>query len=232
MLVLVCGMPRSGSTLSYNFVREALRRRGSVTEVSAFALSDALAGPGATHIVNKAHAVDDLTVNLIRCGAIRAVCTIRRPEDAVVSWHRTFGFSLEQSIDSMRWWFRLFQRIRDVALTIDFETIERYPALAAWRVGRYVTQDYGIMEALGVAAAYRKSRVRRMTDSMRATDPDVVDLGRTFHDRTTMFHRLHISSTTAKPAPGIAQQIRRELSEWVDENGNIRGYQEKPNVRQ
>ena len=101
MIVFIAGMPRSGSTFSFNIVRRLLEARGSVYQEPTDDILGALERAGdATHLLLKAHQADDVTLALIKIGAVKAVCTVRKPEDAIASWMTTFGFTLAESLDA------------------------------------------------------------------------------------------------------------------------------------
>jgi hypothetical protein len=84
--VLIAGMPRSGSTFSFNVVREALQARGTIyREPTDDILGAVDRSEGAQHALAKAHAFDAPSLKLERTGAIRIITTIRRIEDAIPS---------------------------------------------------------------------------------------------------------------------------------------------------
>jgi len=99
MIVCILGMPRSGSTFSFNIARELLTARGTVHQASCSDLHPVLAAaPRVDHFLMKGHWPGDATINSIISGEARAVCTVRKPEDAIASWMTAFGFPLEQAI--------------------------------------------------------------------------------------------------------------------------------------
>jgi hypothetical protein len=69
MIVLVAGMPRSGSTFSFNVVREILQARGSVYYEAAGDLGGTVRrSGGARHVLLKCHEVDDSSRELVKAG--------------------------------------------------------------------------------------------------------------------------------------------------------------------
>src|SRR5437764_605665 len=109
MIVLIAGMHRSGSTFSFNVVRELLQRRGGAyQEVCSSVTSAVERSDGSGHVLVKEHLFDDVTLRLVELGAVKAVCTIRRPEDAVASLMETFGLGLDESIAHIHRWLVMF----------------------------------------------------------------------------------------------------------------------------
>ncbi|HVA39059.1 MAG TPA: hypothetical protein VNF49_00220 [Candidatus Binataceae bacterium] len=89
MIVFIGGMQRSGSTFSFNVVREILRRHGGVYQETTphvlGAVEQAVAkAPQAKHVIVKAHSIDEPSLAALRLGGIRAIRTVRRPEDASI----------------------------------------------------------------------------------------------------------------------------------------------------
>jgi hypothetical protein len=201
MIVFLTGMPRSGSTFSFNVVREVLRRRGRVYQEPTPDSAAALAHSGeADHVIIKAHFLDPLGLSLIRTGAARAICSVRRIEDAVASWIETFGFAEEESIEAMRAWLVLYQHIRSQALTVPYDLIDRRPWRAAWLIGRHISATVGPVESWKIACRFNKERVKRSVDALDRTGQGVRDIGFSWYDETTFFHRRHVSSLASRPA--------------------------------
>ncbi|HEX6409545.1 MAG TPA: hypothetical protein VFZ88_03030, partial [Sphingomicrobium sp.] len=109
MIVFIAGMPRSGSTFSFNIARRLLEDRGSVYQEPTGDLLGAFERlGGAAHLLLKGHSADKVTLQLAQLGAMKVVCTVRKPADAIASWMTTFGFTLEQSLGHMEDWLRMF----------------------------------------------------------------------------------------------------------------------------
>src|SRR5579871_5554944 len=94
MLVLCTGMNRSGSTWSYNVVRQLLTRQGGtvgggyVNEVGEALLRG---GQRFDHLVFKTHGPDDYGRVLIKQRLCRTIYTYREPLDAVLSAMEAFN---------------------------------------------------------------------------------------------------------------------------------------------
>ena len=109
MIVLVAGMPRSGSTFSFNVARELLLARGHVYQEAARDVAGVLQrSSGADHLLVKAHAADTATMALARHGALRTVITVRSIEDSVASWIDTFGWSDAEIVEQLKAWIQLY----------------------------------------------------------------------------------------------------------------------------
>lgn len=220
-------MPRSGSTFSFNIARRLLEDRGSVYQEPTGDLLGALEGVGgAAHLLLKGHSADKFTLQLAQLGAMKTVCTVRKPADAIASWMTTFGFTLEQSLGHMEDWLRMFSALRTYALILPFEEIEKDPESAAWKIAHHLCEDADRSGVDEIAMEFTKEKVRDLSEAVRARKGDIEDLGFSFYDKTTFFHRGHVSSLdTLEASERIGQEqvavINQALAEWCDGDGNL-----------
>jgi hypothetical protein len=227
MIVFISGMQRSGSTFSFNIVRELLERRGTIYQEPFHDLLPVIERAGdADHVVLKAHTADDTTIRLVRLGAIKTICTVRKPEDAIASWIETFGFNLEESIERLRGWFVMFEQIRRHALIVPYALIDRHPRRAAWLIARYICPDASRIEVIRIALRYSKNNVIKISQNLQKDAPIIHDIGYSYYDEKTFFHRCHVSSLVTKPAiarigEDAVRSIREALRAHVDPNGDI-----------
>jgi hypothetical protein len=119
MIAFIAGMPRSGSTFAFNVARDVLRARG---HLFAKKLPERLGG-ASTCGERRSRPPEGPRNGRQRSlpgplRAMRLICTVRRPEDAVASWMKLLGVSEEQSIDVMRRWLLLYRRIKPFALNL------------------------------------------------------------------------------------------------------------------
>jgi len=228
VIVFIAGMPRSGSTFSFNIVRCLLEARGSVYQEPTESILSALRRTGeANHLLLKSHRGDRVTLGLAKLGAIKVVCTVRKPEDSIASWMTTFGFTLEESLSAMNAWLRMFNAIRRCSLIVSFEDIDRDPRSAAWKIARYVCDDADEFAVEQIAIEFTKERVKNLSAQVEARNGDIQDLGFSFMDKKTLFHRRHVSSVdTIAAADRISRKqvllIRQSLAQWCDAEGNLR----------
>lgn len=227
MIVFVAGMQRSGSTFCFNVVREVLSRRGKVFQKPTDNIEDVYAEyDQEDHVVMKAHSVANSTFKLIRSGGIKVVCTVRRPEDAIASWMEAFNFGLDESIGHMRGWIESFERIRPYALVVPYEEIDRHPWRAASRIAKHVCDDASFTEIRQIAQLYAKDKVKLLADSLAMTDDGIQDLGFSYYDNRTFFHRRHVSSLVSRPAcerigPVSVSHIREQLGRLIRPDGHL-----------
>jgi hypothetical protein len=202
MIVLLAGMPRSGSTFAFNVVREVLELRGTVYhETGQDAIGAVGRAGGAEHVLVKEHGFDDASVALALAGRARVIMTVRRVEDAMASWLETFeALPEELSLQKMRIWLKLFARLRSVALIVPYEEIDCRPAVASWRIARAVWPEIGPAEATDIGRRYRKAAVKQLADRLMPGAPGVTDLGFSYFDNTTFFHRRHVTTLTSRAA--------------------------------
>lgn len=222
MIVFVGGMQRSGSTFSFNIVRELLQARGDVYQEPSTDLAAVVERAGrSSHIVVKGHSLDPFSISLVRHGAMKTVCTVRKPEIAITSWMHTFGFSLTESIDQMAAWLEMYRQIHPFVLTIDYDEIDQNPNSAAWQIAQYVAPDASRDEAIIIADRYQKKTVQRRFESLERDGAATEDVKFSYYDKETFFHRRHVSSDNQKlPEEDIAL-IRARLSKFLGDDGFV-----------
>jgi hypothetical protein len=220
MIVFIAGMPRSGSTFSFNVARDVLRARGSVYQEAPppNVLQELEKAGDAKHVLLKVHQLDEAGVSLARYGGARVICTIRKPEDAVSSWMQTFDCSEEDSISVIREWLRLYVMLKPFALTIGYRTVDLHPFVAARRIMRFLEPHARLIEIWHSARRHAKAEVKRRTDALSRDRRDIKDIGFSWYDADTFFHRRHVSSLKShsaleRLAPEQVKRIRSALAE-------------------
>jgi len=209
-------MIRSGSTFSFNIVKEILAQTGTVDISFANSIdSSVFSRADNQHFILKTHSPDEDILARIKNGSIRCVCTIRRPEDSIASLIRAFGFPLEFGIESVKQWLDWYPLVSKLVLSIDYGIIDLQHRLAITKIIEYIGlgSDEALIEIL--AERYDKSTLKARFDSL-ANDERTVDVGFSYYERQTFFHRRHISSLNSRSAalelsPIQIDQIRSEL---------------------
>jgi hypothetical protein len=222
LIVLLAGMPRSGSTFSFNIVREVLSRRGRVYHETGPDVPGVVnRSEGADHVLVKAHSFDGPSLELARAGAFRVLMTIRRVEDALASWLEIFDpLPEEVALQVMRDWLTLYRQLRAISVVVSYEEIDRWPWLAAWRIARATCPDVGLIEVMRIAQRFRKAEVKRQADTMLLGEPgEIAANDFSYYDTTTLFHRRHVSSLRSRPAEKRLDRVQlahiREVL-WAD----------------
>ncbi len=211
MIVVIAGMYRSGSTFSFNVARELLLRRGSLHQSTGPDIYEALSNSNTDHILLRAHELDATSIRLCQVGGARVICTTRHPTDAVASLIEVFEWSEEEAVERIRQWLHLYQEIKGVALTVNYSEIDRRPIGAVRQMGKYLVGRVGVGEILDIARRYSKANVKVTTDRLERSSPGVQDIGFSWYDNNTYFHRRHISSLRTRSAEQRLpqEQVRR-----------------------
>jgi hypothetical protein len=218
-------MIRSGSTFSFNIARELLLRSGSA--VTAFANSfGGVPLESSTHLILKSHAPDKSVTDEVKDGTLACICTVRKPEDAIASFMRAFGFSLEESISAVNAWLSWYSSVFKHVLTIEYEAIDEFPRNVISRIDEFLTGDTCDERSSALAEKYSKSDLKAKLDHLEQNS-NTIDLGFTYYDSETFFHRRHISSITSHSASSSLSaseisRIRTELSAFIDAGGNFK----------
>ena len=220
MIVVIGGMIRSGSTFSFNIVRELLDREGEVEFASDNSIEDStLEHSSKKSFILKTHNPDFNVLKLIKEGVLPCICTIRSPEDAILSWMRAFNFPLEHGIAQLKSWFSWYTTVANNVLTIDYEIIENQPRLAIQLIIDYIgmKRDEVLIDML--EKEYDKLSIKTKFDDL-TNNENTVDIGFSYYDKETLFHRQHITSLNPKLAqielePSQIHMIRSELREFL-----------------
>jgi len=226
MIVIIAGMQRSGSTFIFNVARKLLEASGGVTVITTNNMEEALSKKDRNrNLLIKTHSPDFLMDNLLKNNAIICICSIRKPEDAIASWMRTFGFSFESSVLTIKKWLIWHATMSKYALNINFKEIERTPILTVFRISQYLVHKIEIFKALSIFWQFKKSSVYKKTRKMKKDDSGIVDIGFSYYNELTFFHRRHIFSLKNKSAKDTLsddqiENIRKELEDFIDTSGN------------
>lgn len=223
MIVVVGGMPRSGSTFSFNIVREILLLRGSVACLSGLALPDAETLQKTDHFILKTHNPSEHVLDLIRSGEVKAVCTYRKPEDATASWSDTFGFSLAESIDAIRSWI-LWHKSQQATHDIDYQSIEGYPLQVISHIQSYLLGIEDEAAAVRLSRMYERDLTYKQYIDFEKGD-QTIDLGFSYYDPESFFHRRHVRSPERLTAQDTLNEsdlelVREMFKPFVDAAGN------------
>ncbi|MHB8848651.1 MAG: hypothetical protein ACYC43_09430 [Burkholderiales bacterium] len=223
VIVAIAGMPRSASTFSFNIARELLGDTGRVVAISDNTLNPKLAGE-ADHLIIKTHNPDQPLMEMIAGKTIPCICTYRKPEDAIASWVRTFGGTVGSASAIIESWLKWHVRIHEKVLNLSYEHIETNQLDTITRIQLYLTGREDIAQAEKLNEAYQKSALKEQTDALQKND-DTTDIGFSYYDNKTFFHRRHISSIRSIAAedefsPSQISTIRNYLIEYIDSSGN------------
>ena len=234
-VLLITGMFRSGSTWVFNVVARLLEAaypnatvyccaNDSVTRARA-------AAPDADFIVMKGHRLDDEGLACIRRKRVKVVHTVRDPMDALRSGMRVFP-GLADGLGLIR---RSFD-IHDVIVStghgcvIFYDDIERDPAGLVTGIATHLDVSIEPTVRDAIVTSLRRDVVKKFTDAM-ATDRDgqekareLVDIGFSYYDSKTLFHRSHVSAPQDRApdlTPAQTAEVIDALHPYVDDSGRL-----------
>ena len=139
----------------------------------------------------------------------------------MASWFDTFdGLPEAAVILLMRNWLLMFRQLHGRALIVSYEQIDRRPWIAAWRIARAVCPTIGPVEVIRIARKFSKAEVKRRADQLARDAIDVTDIGFSYFDSATLFHRRHVASMVSRPAkkrltPEQLTRIQEALAEDI-----------------
>lgn len=237
MTIFITGMFRSGSTWSFNVVRQLLLQRYRRERVYTAARDDTHAvlseAPNHDVLLMKSHFLDDLGRSMIRAREAKAVHTFRDPADAIRSGMNAFGWSFEQCLEFVASSFDLMNLVRDAqnGCLIFYDDINRIPVQIVTVLADYIGLPIDPARASSIARAFSLDAVKPFTDALAHCPEQIestrqlVHMGSTYYDRETFFHRRHISDGDYIGAfPFDDSQclaIRNSLGSHIDGNGRL-----------
>lgn len=199
MIVIVSGMPRSGSTWSYNVCRQILDQAGMPLDPATGLYGDGGEidevvergpAPGAALLV-KCHIPGRRTVAAMKAGRLRNIYTYRDPRDAVASLRRTFGTSFKNAVRVMHRWLRFIDDVADLdgSLGIDYRQIETAPEGAITAIAETLGVELRPGRAAAIAAALGRDEMRKQATAGLG---ETARLASIEHDIVTGLTRNHI----------------------------------------
>ncbi len=212
MLLIIGGMIRSGSTFSFNIARELLATQGVVAHAAGNSLP---ANTDGDAFLLKSHAPGPELLARIRQGEISCICTVRSPEEAIASWRNTFGFTFEEGLRLVDEWYSWYVPLADKVLTLPFPTIENSPDTAIWNISRHLRLNPSPSLVSSLAQKYSKASIKALTDTM-SRDGNIRDIGFSYFDKETLFHRRHISRGTPPLTSAELAEVRDRLAPHLE----------------
>lgn len=162
VIVIVAGMQRSGSTFSYNVVRELLDARGGVSTFSSNSIDGILSEPDdSINAIVKSHSPDAMINAILGKRGVPCVCTVRKPEDAIASWMNVFGFSLEDSVATYDQWLSWHQKMHKNMLNIKYEDVDNYSWFVIRRISEYLFGKWSALEVHKIWLNNKKSCIQK-----------------------------------------------------------------------
>jgi hypothetical protein len=173
-------------------VREILLTQGSTHWVSTDKTAQAIEENNAKHLILKNHNPDVLCQQLITMGAMKGICSVRNTYEAIESCIDVFGYSVDQCIELLSIWKNSFDKIKDYSLNINFSDIERDPYNVILGVSRYLDISISSADASEIMRKFEKNSVMKYSNNLKPCADDVVDIGFSYYDKNTLFHRRHV----------------------------------------
>ena len=218
MLVFCNGMPRSGSTWSFNVVLGLLRRCFPGREIqsgySETPVEFLKAAPStAVHSVLKCHYLTPLARTLVQTQAAKVVYTWRDLPDAVASWLAIFGGRFEESLQTVGSSLELlaFHRSHGNAVIIPYDELFHRPKRAIRRIAEYLAPGKlspAILSEVAEETSFR--RMREKVERINVTDTrHLIGGPESWVDPETHLHRYHIWD--GRPGYGAATLTARQL---------------------
>ena len=218
MLVLCTGMGRSGSTWSFNVVKQLLAQTSvSVRAGYLDAVGEALGreGPVCDHLVVKTHAPDAVGLALIKQRACRTIYTYREPLGSILSAMESRGQTLEPAADAVKASLDLmrFQVEAGGVRLVWYDDIVERPQEVVQAIARYLELALPEAAIAGVATMLSRDNVRRIIRALGTPVPPAAGSGAPW-DGGNLFASHHVRAKPSDPArvfsaPQIAAIAKR-----------------------
>jgi hypothetical protein len=206
MIVFISGMPRSGSTFTFNIAREVLGKWDSVHRESSTDLEPFLdRAKGKRHAIIKAHAANSGLLQGVIKGTVKSICTVRDPIEAMASYMDTFGLTADEAIRDMTSWLDMYACIKPHSLIVRYEDIEQHWATEAMRIAKYLDPNFRWYDVAEIAGRYSRAAARKISEKVRKGTPGTTDLGFSVVDDVTFLHRGHVSAESRPPEDRIGR---------------------------
>jgi len=218
LIVFIAGMQRSGSTFCFNIVRDILEQSGVVHCVTGGDLAAAVESAGyAHHLVLKAHSATPDLIAAVREGRVRSIVSLRAIDEAVASCMELWGMTLDNVLVQLRIWRDMYRQIGAMSMQLPFTTIDRNPDEAVRAIAACVAPG---ADTAGLADRYAKAIVAAKVRDMTPDQPGVRDVGFSYYDERTFFHRRHVLSDgprdcSAQLSPADRERVRQEFPDLV-----------------
>ena len=215
MLVLIAGMPRSGSTLSFNVAKEVLKKSGSTEWITSNSTEKSILSCSSKNLLIKNHNIDNLAASLLKTDAMKVICTIRDPFEAMESWMEVFGFHFDETMEAFKKWAETFQQIKSHALLIEFNDIENNLVLVIEKISAYLGISLSSAEVSELLKKYNKNLIGSFVNNLRSNSSSVIDIGFSYYDEETFFHRNHVrNKNKMKLSQSQKEHARKLLAEF------------------
>lgn len=205
---------RSGSTFTFNVAKHLLARNGATVfcepadEMEDFFRSK---GNDYDHLIFKQHLGSDFSRLLIKHQCAPTICSYRDPLEAMASWMQVFGFAFEQSLHEFKRSIEFINFQRRYALMVSYDEIERTPEIVIGKIARYLTAAIEPAECAAIAASLDKNLIKQQYDQLENQAVGVRDIGFSYYDEDTFFHRQHVRGHEAIDPERFFTKEQREL---------------------
>ena len=232
-------MFRSGSTWSYNIVRELLTikyGREFVRTVVTDDLAGSLHDPEYDDflVIAKGHLPNAATINLIESGCVQVIHTLRDPLDAIRSGMRAFSYPFDSALNLVAHALQIasFLDRTGRGAVVFYGDIECEPDVVVKGLADYLGVPVSCTDINDLVCKFNRETLRLFTDALAedreslSDDRNLVDIGLSFYDSETLLHRSHISAVDYSEhfllTDEQKHQVLKKCADYVDGDGWIR----------
>jgi hypothetical protein len=199
MLVACNGMPRSGSTWSFNVALQLMRSMGAGDvyggyDESLYSFFDKLP-EDARHAVVKCHTLDMVGIGLAQVRAITVIYTWRNLADAAASFMLMFGVGFDHAIAVLEHSLDLYHfHRRNGALILSYEDLTQRAEESVERVAAHIgaTASASLIREIAEGTSLGKMRERVVEIAAPEYAPRLIEHEQTFYDPETLLNLNHI----------------------------------------
>jgi hypothetical protein len=220
-LIFCSGMPRSGSTWSYNVSKMLLAKDGTGAGIDAdFATSPAQVAEklkswnGVNPLVLKFQKAPEQVFTMLANDEAFNVFTYRHPLQAIASWREIFRLETSQAIEVMCEALSDMDRYRSLpnSLFIPMHEIVESTPQAVEKLAFHLRIDVDPNTLLDLSQKTSLESMREISMALATRSPTtLVDVGHSRYDPETHLHVRHVTQALMRDYRSVLSQAEQEM---------------------
>ena len=94
---------------------------------------------------------------------------------------------------------------------VSYEDIEKKPMKVIRKIARHLNVSAGLGELKAIASTLGKEEIKRRYDDLSKDEADIREIGNSYYDTNTFFHRRHVRGPDAIAAAEFFTEAQRKI---------------------